>query len=83
MALDTGLGASFDKKCFIKLVQSGKTIIYVFILGYFRNYKTLCERKNLAGGRGGGLTTGALCHGINGTMVNPALYATRQLFTAR
>jgi len=56
-------------------VQSGKTIQYVFVLEYFRNYKTLCDRKNLAGGRGGPLTTGggALCHGIDGTMVNPAL----------
>jgi len=70
-----GLGAPFYKndRCFLKLVQSGKTIQYVFILGYFRNYKTLCDRKNLSGGRGGPLTTGALCHGINGTMVNPAL----------
>ena len=25
---------------------------YVFILGYFRNYKTLCDKKNLAGAAG-------------------------------
>ena len=51
-----GLGAPFYKKntwWFLKLVQSGKTIQYVFILGYFRNYKTLCDMKNLRGGRGG------------------------------
>jgi len=56
--------------------KSGKTIQYVFILGYSRNYKTLCDRKNLADVRGGPLTTGALCHGINGTVVNPALHTT-------
>jgi len=45
-------------RCFLKLVQSGKTIQYVFIHGYSRNYITLCDRKNLADGRGGPLTTG-------------------------
>jgi len=35
------------------MVQYGKTVQYVFLLGYSRNYKTLCGRKNLAGGRGG------------------------------
>jgi len=35
--------------------------------------------KNLAGGRGGPLTTGGgLCHGINDTMINPALQPKRQ-----
>jgi len=36
----------------------GKTIQYVFILGYSRNYKMLCDRKSLAGGRGGPVTMG-------------------------
>ena len=67
--------------CFLKLVQSVKTIQYVFILRYSRNYKTLCDRKNLAGGRGGegGWQRGALCHGINGTMVNPAVCVTHYI----
>jgi len=42
-----------NARCFLKLVQSGKTIQYVFILGYSRNYETLCDKKNLAGGRRG------------------------------
>ena len=69
----------------LKLVQSGKTIQYVFILGYSRNYKMLCDRKNLAGGRGGGGADngGGLCHGINGTIVNPALTALSWLVESR
>jgi len=73
VALDF-LGALFFIKiarCLLKLVQFGKTIQYVFILEYSRNYKTLCDRKKLADGRGGPWQRGA--HGINGTMVNPAL----------
>ena len=43
---------------YLNALQSGKTIQYVFILGYSRNYKMLCDRKNLADGRGGPLAAG-------------------------